>query len=138
MQERYPAFSVLEVFVLEVFFSATFTKKFPIFHFLKGRIYVLQTGRILNMYNPHKNFCHHCPIFQVLLHDQTESPEMTDLGFVVAPGTHTLVTVNQKQVGAVQSYFAGCQVPLILGSPPPWKQSWVPGAFSWSLEVPFF
>ena len=35
---------------------------------------------------------------QVSLHDPSLTPEMTDQGFVVAPGTHTLVAVHRKQV----------------------------------------
>ena len=34
----------------------------------------------------------------VLLHDPADEPDMKDQGFVVAPGTHTLVTILQKQV----------------------------------------
>ena len=37
-------------------------------------------------------------MLQVLLHDPAEHPQMSDQGFVVAPGTHTLVTILQKQV----------------------------------------
>ena len=34
----------------------------------------------------------------MLLHDPADKPDMKDQGFVVAPGTHTLVTILQKQV----------------------------------------
>ena len=36
--------------------------------------------------------------FQMLLHDQYDLPLMKDLGFAVAPGTHSLVGVKQTQV----------------------------------------
>ncbi len=37
-------------------------------------------------------------VFQILLHDQGETPQMKDQGFAVAPGTHTLVGVKRFQV----------------------------------------
>ena len=57
-------------------------------------------------------------LMQVSLHDPSLTPEMTDQGFVVAPGTHTLVAVNRKQVLTYQpsvkynqiGIFAGCLV----------------------------
>ncbi len=52
---------------------------------------------------------HNARSSQVLLHDPDDRPEMTDQGFVVAPGTHTLVSVLQKRVSsrarARQPYF---------------------------------
>ncbi len=35
---------------------------------------------------------------KILLHDQSEFPMIKDLGFAVAPGTHTLVGVNRFEV----------------------------------------
>ena len=37
-------------------------------------------------------------ILQILLHDQGEISQMKDLGFAVAPGTHTLVGIKQYKV----------------------------------------
>ena len=37
-------------------------------------------------------------ILQILLHDQGDVPQMKDLGFAVAPGTHTLVGIKQYKV----------------------------------------
>ena len=35
---------------------------------------------------------------KILLHDQSEFPMIKDLGFAVAPGTHTLVGINRFEV----------------------------------------
>ena len=45
-------------------------------------------------------------MLQVLLHDPADHPQMSDQGFVVAPGTHTLVTILQKQVDWGYIFFA--------------------------------
>ena len=37
-------------------------------------------------------------LFQILLHDQGEVPQMNDQGFAVAPGTHTLVGMKRIKV----------------------------------------
>ncbi len=37
-------------------------------------------------------------VLQILLHDQSEAPLISDLGFAVAPGMHTLVGVSRSEV----------------------------------------
>ena len=37
-------------------------------------------------------------LFQVLLHHSEEFPFMTDQGFALTPGMHTLVSVNRREV----------------------------------------
>ena len=42
-------------------------------------------------------------ILQIHLHDQDEFPLMKDLGFAVAPGSHTLVGVERSVVCGFKS-----------------------------------
>ena len=51
---------------------------------------------------------------QILLHDQSEFPMIKDLGFAVAPGTHTLVGVNRHQVWTHQPLVYSYTVPSLL------------------------
>ena len=47
-------------------------------------------------------------VFQILLHDQGEFPLLRDLGFAVAPGTHTLVGVERSEVHSMEPPYGSC------------------------------
>lgn len=58
-----------------------------------GIMYLLQTPGVLS-------FCYN--LVQILLHSPEEFPLVKDLGFAVAPGSHTLVAVERTRVGTMK------------------------------------
>jgi len=46
----------------------------------------------------------------VLLHDQTELPQVSDLGFAVGPGTHNLVAVERRSIIGLEQPYGECEV----------------------------
>lgn len=47
-------------------------------------------------------------IKQVLLHDPNEVPLVKDIGFAVAPGTHTLVAIRRKVTHRLEPLYGSC------------------------------
>ena len=43
--------------------------------------------------------------FKILLHDPRETPLVGDLGFAVAPGTHTLIGVKREEVSEIMNEY---------------------------------
>lgn len=46
---------------------------------------------------------------QVLLHDPSERPQVSDFGFAVAPGTHNLVVVEKQVTVNLEPPYGECE-----------------------------
>ncbi len=63
--------------------------------------------RIINLFE-YQSFA-----LQIMLHDQSEFPMIQDLGFAVAPGTHTLVGVHSSRVSDAHGIMVMCIIMLL-------------------------